>query len=214
MQSRVSGTHPEDYFDWLYKKRKGIEYYDKELCILPLEDLKYCSAWYAAGDGSRTGSFLIEHKKELRLLLKRITVKGQISSLQLLDSRVIDIWWGPVHWGKGALDSLWRSGQIVISERKSGKKYYHLPQAVYGKLFQAPAAAGTGKRFEERILRRVNAVGMLPKSGSGTGWLGMGKSKEIAAIIGRLLEKGFLIEVEVAGRKHSVAAMPKAKRVQ
>jgi len=201
LQSRVKNIHPGAYYPWLYEQRKGIEHYDKELCIIPIGDLKYCRQWYAVNDGSRTGAFLYEHRKELNQLIKRIKDKGQISSLELQDKRKVDIWWGPTQWGKSALDSLWRADKLVISERKNGRKYYHLPECVYGSRTQMPSAV-TEKRFaKEQVVRRINSVGMLPLSGAGTGWLGRGSSLMIRPVIQQLLERKKLMEIAVEGVK-------------
>lgn len=197
LQSRISEIHPDDYHKWLYDERRGIEFRDKELCIVDIDDLHLCSSWYGENDGTRTGSFLAEHKKELDKLLKKIKKDGPISSLDLTDDRKIDIWWGPTKWSKGALDSLWRSGKIVISFRRNGKKYYDIPEKVYGKKLKFPTATQRGKKFKEIILRRIESVGMLPSDGTGTGWLGIGKSGEIREDIRKLLRQKILTEVEI-----------------
>src|SRR5436853_3875713 len=41
LQARIKNIHPNDYYDWLYKQHKGIECYDKELCIIPIEDVPF-----------------------------------------------------------------------------------------------------------------------------------------------------------------------------
>ena len=211
LQARVKNIHPEAYYDWLYKERKGIEHYDKELCIIPIEDLKYCRQWYASNDGTRTGAFLREHRQELNQLLKRIKQKGQLSSLYLQDKRRVDIWWGETQWGKSALDSLWRAGKLVISERKNGRKYYHLPECVYGSRARMPNKF-TGKRFaEEQVVRRINSVGMLPMSGAGAGWLGRGTGLQIVPLIKKLLKKKLLVEVAVQGIKQHYVISVKDK---
>ena len=42
LQARVKDIHPGDYYHWLYEQRKGIETYDKELAVVPIEDLPLC----------------------------------------------------------------------------------------------------------------------------------------------------------------------------
>lgn len=208
LQSRILGIHPEDYHQWLYEERRGIEFRDKELCIVDVNDLHLCSPWYGENDGTRTGSFLSEHKKELDKLLRTIKKDGPTSSLDLTDDRKVDIWWGPTKWSKSALDSLWRSGKIIISFRKNGKKYYDIPEKVYGRKLKFPTAVQRDKNFKGIILRRIESVGMLPSDGTGTGWLGVGKSREIRESIKRLLKQKILTEIEVATvrRKYVILA--------
>src|SRR5438552_2825686 len=38
LQARIRDYHPNDYYQWLYEEKKGIELYDKVLCIIPIED--------------------------------------------------------------------------------------------------------------------------------------------------------------------------------
>ncbi len=198
LQSRVRGIHPDAYFDWLYAKRKGTEYYDKELCIVPVEDLSLCRAVHWENDGSATGAFLKKHKQELNGLLKRIRSQGPISSLDLMDSRKADIWWGPMHWGKNAVDSLWRAGKLVIAYRTNGRKYYDVPENVYGRAVRIPRKQSEAT-FLRSIERRLRATGMLPASGAGTGWLGLKNGALLGAGIKKLIRRGVLCEIRVQG---------------
>ena len=212
LQSRMRNIHPDAYIDWLYAKRKGVEYYDKELCILPTQDLAYCAAVHEENDGSAIGTFLKKHKQELARLLRRIRTNGPISSLDLMDSRKDDIWWGPMHWGKNAVDSLWRAGKLVIAYRKNGRKYYDVPRNVYGKSLrmkkQLPETV-----FLKSIERRLLAASMLPASGAGTGWLGLKNGLLLGQGITKLVKKGILQEVRVENCPKPFVIRMKDKRL-
>ena len=198
LQSRVKHIHPDAYFDWLYVKRRGAEYYDKELCIVPVEDLPWCRLAHWEGDGSAIGTFLKMHKQELNRLLRRIRSQGPVSSLDLMDSRKADIWWGPMHWGKNAVDSLWRAGKLAIAYRTNGRKYYDVPENVYGRAVRIPRKQSEAT-FLQSIERRLRATGMLPASGAGTGWLGLKTGTRLGTGIRKLVGNGTLCEVHVQG---------------
>ena len=89
----------------------------------------------------------------------------------------------------------------MISERKNGRKYYHLPECVYSLRVRMPNRATEHYFAKEQVMRRINSVGMLPISGTGTGWLGLGNGATIAPVIKQLLKTRKLIEVAVKGIK-------------
>ncbi len=212
LQSRVQNIHPDAYYAWLYDERKGIEYYDKELCIIPIEDLVYCQAAHWENDGSATGAFLKKHKRELSRLISRIRTQGPISSLDLMDSRKADIWWGPTHWGKNAVDSLWRAGKLTIAYRTNGRKYYDAPQNVYGRTLRLPKRRSEAM-FLQSIARRVQATGMLPASGAGTGWLGLKQGTRLGRGIAKLVRDRKLCAVRIEGCPKPFVIQSKDRRI-
>ena len=40
LQSRIRGIKKSDYHKWVYEKRRGIEIFQKELCIVPLDNIE------------------------------------------------------------------------------------------------------------------------------------------------------------------------------
>ena len=201
LQARVAGIHPSDYHIWLYEQRKGVEFYDKELCVLPVEDLPLCRKHYKSSRKRKIDLFLSEYQKELDLLVKEIEKHGPICSSDTRDSRKVDMFWEPAQWGKVALDTLWKIGKLTIASRKNGRKYYDLPSKVYGSIFKWNQRKYADGLHQDQILRRIQSVGMLPLSGTGQGWLGIGLGREIAPLLKQLIEGGKLIEVEISDVK-------------
>lgn len=204
LQSRVDNVHPDDYYDWLYQEKKGIECYDKELCIIPIVDLPLCLQMASnARRRNRFNNFLNTQQREIDLLLKRIDKNGPVCSKDLKDSRKVDIFWSEDRWGRAVLDTLWRVGRLVIRKREKGRKYYDLPEKVHGKKFKV---AENDDLRPEHVLRRVNAVGLLPKSGAGSGWLGLGNGSTISPIVNNLIEERKLTEIKIKDvkRRHVI----------
>lgn len=201
LQARVSGIHPSDYYHWLYTERKGIETYDKELCVVPLEDLPLCRKLYPPSRKRKLEAFIESNKGQLEQLLEHIEKNGSIHSNDINDDRTVDIFWETARWGKVALDSLWKIGCLVISNRKNGFKYYNLPVKIYGDKF-VWSCNNTNEISAEQVIRRLQSVGMLPISGTGQGWLRLGTGKEISSKISNLIQRGILKEIRIIGSKN------------
>lgn len=197
-QARVKGIHPGDYCLWLYKQRKGIECFDKELCIVPLKDYPLCKKLFSDNSRKKVNDFIRENSTAIDKLILRIKKDGEISSSQISDDRKINSFWGNPRWGKAALDVLWKTDKLVISKRENGRKYFDLPSKVYGKNFVWVEEKSVNP---EKVIRRIESVGLLPKSGTGRGWLGIGTGKQILPIINRLLEQKNLVEIEIENVK-------------
>jgi len=194
LQARVKGIHPKDYYSWLYKNKKGIECFDKELCIVPIEDLSLCKKIFSNRSKKKTDDFIQENLVAIEKLILRIKKDGEISSSQIIDDRKIESFWGNPRWGKAVLDILWKTGKLVISKREKRRKYYDLPERMYGKKYIWIEKSSI---IPEKVIRRIKSVGLLPKSGTGQGWLGVGIGRQIMPIVIRLLEQKILIEVKI-----------------
>ena len=59
----------------------------------------------------------------------------------------------------------------------------------------------------EKVIRRIKSVGLLPKSGTGQGWLGVGIGRQIMPIVIRLLEQKILIEIQIKNVKKTYVMM-------
>ncbi len=206
LQARVRNTHPNDYYHWLYKQRKGIEIYDKELSVVPIEDCALCKGRFPPSRKRKLDKFLYKNKEKLEELMRLVKNKGPLCSREIDQNKKVDIFWESANWSRVALDSLWRSGKLVISHREHGRKYYDLPTRVYGDKFVYIKRRDKKKVREESVLRRVQAVGILPAAGTGSGWKGVGISKEITPLIQKLLNSNELVEIKVNDvKKHYVA---------
>jgi uncharacterized protein YcaQ len=207
LQARVSSYHPSDYYAWLYKDRKGIECFDKELCIVPIKDFTLCRK--AADNTSRQRrlkNFTLQNRARVNHLLKIIRRNGEICSSQITDDRKVKSFWGNPTWGKAALDVLWKTGRLVISRRFGGRKYFALPQKLYGPGYRWSKA---NKIRPEHVIRRIRSVGFLPKTGTGQGWLGIGKGQQIVPVVNKLLKNNILTELQIeqTRRKYVMASV-------
>jgi hypothetical protein len=198
LQARVNGIHPQDYYLWLYKQRKGIEFFDKELCIVPIKDFSSCKKSFSNNWKKKANDFIQKNSTAIDQLILRIKKDGEISSSQIKDDRKINNFWGNPRWGRATLEILWRTGKLTISKRENGRKYYDLPSKIYGKNFIWTEKNNINPA---KVIRRIRSVGLLPKSGTGQGWLGLGTGKQILPVVDQLLKKKLLTEIEIEGIK-------------
>lgn len=211
LQARVDNYHPEDYYQWLYNKRKGIECYDKVLCIIPIEDYQYTAhnRKYTQ-EHPEIKRFLDDNKKDFEDLLKHIEKKGPVSSKDIESGGKAHgkNWHGQKQrWGKSALETLWKTGQIVIVNRINGNKYYDLPENAYPKMHFKQ-----GRNIEaQHIKRRIGSVGIMRARGMTDAWRGVGNASEKNAIVENLLKNGELTEVEVEGVKTAYVILSEDK---
>ena len=194
LQARIKDYHPNDYHHWLYSEKKGIDAYDKELCIIPIEDLEYTTHTnLRLSKDLNKKKFLKTYQLEISEILKQIAQNGPTSSSDIkIKKQVISGWGSTAQFGRIALELLWRLGQLVVVKREGMKKYYDLPSNVHPTL-QSPIPLSEIKK--EHIIRRINSVGILPKTTTGGGWQGLGGGT--AKLINELLESKEIIEVEI-----------------
>lgn len=195
LQARVKGYTAHAYLDWAYNERRGIDGYDKQLCIVPIEDWGYLHYFMDRMSPARR-QFISEHSAELDALIARIAAEGPLLTDTIKDDRVVDIgWYGATGWYKTALESLWRLGRVVSVRRPNGRKAYDLPERVYGHAMPPRPV------LHDHIRRRLGSVGMLPLSGSGDGWQGMSAGRVIGPKLQTMVTQGLVTEVAVQGVK-------------
>lgn len=190
LQSRIKDYHPNDYYNWLYKEKKGIEVYDKELCIIPLEDLSFVShRQLKAQQDKNRKIFLKKHSVEVSQILEQIKQNGPITSSDIkLQKQVISGWGSTALVGRIALEQLWKMGQLIVVKRDGMKKYYDLPKDINPPI----------KLAKEHILRRLKSVGILPKTTTGGGWQGL---PAIAKFITALIKEQNILEIKIEKAK-------------
>jgi uncharacterized protein YcaQ len=198
LQSRVRVIHLSDYYHWLYTERRGVEHFDKALTIFPIEDTSLLRRpvedWVQR--------FIGEHRNDLDKLLQQIKEEGPVRAADVQDNRRIDWGWGPARWAKAALEVLWMNWELVISHRKGTQRYYDLPEEVYGQNL-CPKTFPENFERSKHILRRMQAVGLLPTKGNRQGWQGIGKSREIRPAILDLIQDNSLSKVYIEGISES-----------
>ncbi len=206
--ARVKGFSRDMLYDLLYQDRTLIDYFDKNMCILCVED------WPSLG-------FLREHfrlhtrsreavEAVAEPLMRQIHQAGCLSAKELDMREKVDWPWGETTLGRAALETLYFRGDLVIHHKTGTVKSYALaadclPEA----LLKAPSPfADDSERQMWQVMRRIGAVGLLWNAPSDA-WLGVAglNAKSRDAAFDALARLGVIAPVEVEGLRLPLFAL-------
>ena len=205
LNSRIKGYKAEMLYDLLYKDRRLIDYFDKNLAIFPVEDLpiflrdKLGDGTYASAYNDRGGE-AVERIKPL--ITQLINERGHISAKDVgVDETIVWDWGAMSSLPRAALESMYFRGELIVHHKKGTIKSYaftkdHVPPDILNAAMPFKTA---GECIAWRVKRRIGAVGMLWNKASDA-WLGLKlKAAERNAAFGKLLDDGTIFEVSVEG---------------
>lgn len=170
LQSRVKGFTKSMLAELLYQDRALVDYPDKQLSIMPVEDWP-CFARYrqAAIDGGRQ----FEGLAELEAFARDYMLKnGPVSSDELPIQGQIH-WHSMIHWSgnwhgesnaaRSVLEQMYSAGTCVIHHKKGARKVYDLAEKHIAPeiLHASDPYPDEESHLRFRILRRMGAVGLL-----------------------------------------------------
>ena len=209
LQSRVKGFTKQMLQELLYQDRSLVDYPDKNLSIIAVEDWPYFGRYRRAavecGKQFPQLADLEERAKEY------IGKNGPVSSDELPVEGDIH-WHSAIHWSgnwngstnaaRAVLEQLYSTGELVIHHKKGTRKYYDLARRyIAAELLDAPDPVED--EFEHRkwrILRRIGAVGLLWDRPSDA-WLNIWglKTPERTRAFEELMAENKILPVEVEG---------------
>jgi len=202
LHSRVSGYTQEMLDELLYKERRLIDYFDKNLSIFPVEDFPVFvsekpSGGYAEAYDARGGEAVQQIKPHIRQL---IAERGHISAKEVdVDEKII---W---HWGtiaslpRAALESMYFRGELIVHHKTGTNKSYALTKDLLpAEVLNAPSPFKTAEeRLAWLVKRRIGSVGMLWNRSSDA-FLGLRlKPAQRMATFSKLLADGEIFELSV-----------------
>lgn len=209
LQSRVRGFSREMLSSLLYEDRLLVDYPDKQLAIIPVEDWPYFARYrQAALDCGKQFDGLAELEEKAR---RHIRENGPVTSDDLpIEGEIF--WHSAIHWSgnwhgksqaaRSVLEQLYSTGELVIHHKTGSRKAYglasrHIPQDILCAGDPLPDEAAH-RRW--RVLRRIGAVGLLWNRPSDA-WLNIWdlKSGERNEIFAQLEREGEIFPVRVEG---------------
>jgi hypothetical protein len=204
LQSRVRDYKPAMLDTLLYKERKLLDGFDKQMSIYPIEDWPSFSRYrqnlgaeYAGHQSTVQAAKLMDWAK------KEIKARGPLSSLDLEEETRID-WWlsGSTRAVRIALDILFISGEVVVHHRVGTRRYFDLSKRVLNpKLVKSRKTQSSQQAYLDwHVYRRSGSVGLAwakndAKWGGIHGW----QAVNIRASLKRLSDKGDLVQVAIDG---------------
>ncbi len=203
LQARVSGFQAVMLQELLYKDRKLLDGWDKNMSIYSVDDWP-CFRRRREAAKRNPGRSPGPVRSILPQVRKALEERGPLSSIDLDFNQTVDWSWAPTRLACAALESMYWGGELVVHHKVNTRKVYdfasrHLPEDV----FSAVDPNETEEQFHDwYVHRRIGGVGLLWDK-SGDAWLGMPriKSKERKAALSRLLIQGKVVEVGVDGMK-------------
>lgn len=207
LQSRIKEFTKNMLDELLYKDRLLIDYPDKNLAIIPVEDWSYFERYRNAAR---------QHAKrypEMEALTEQVRVyiqnHGALSSNDLkLDGNFS--WQSVIHWSGGSntsrsvLEQMYSTGELIIHHKKGTRKYYDIAgKYIQPNLLNAPEPLeGELEHYKWRVLRRIGAVGLLWNRASDA-WLNIWglKAEQRNEVFRHLLHEGRIIAVVVEQMK-------------
>ena len=208
LQARVSGYRKEMLERLLYRDRLLVDYFDKCLCILPVETWPHFARTRARYARSHWGAEEVERHRDA--LLELIARQGPTSSAEAELPGSLNWHWGkPTRLSRALLESLYARGELVVARKKGTNKYYDLPER-----HLPPELLHAEEPYPDdldhlcwRIERRIGAVGLLWERGSDALMtIGELTATTRRAAFDRLREQGRILEVEVQGLDRTLYA--------
>ena len=206
LQARVEDYNNSLLYDLLYFKRQLIDFFDKNLCVFPIEDWPYL-AWYFI---NQHPEYVYESIKEITdmkpLVRKLIRKHGHISAQEIEDNKKLVWHWSmPTSLARATLETMYFNGELIIHHKKGTIKSYafakdYLPPKIYKnkKAFKSEL-----QRYSWLVERRIAAIGMLWNKASDA-WLGTGiTTKQRQEAFNNLLNNKLIFGVKVENIKET-----------
>jgi len=203
LQSRIKGFTKSMLDELLYKDRSLVDYPDKNLAIIPLEDWPYFERYRQA---ARQHAVRYPEMEALTEQVRaHIQDHGAVSSDDLkLDGNFA--WQSAIHWSGGnnasrsVLEQMYSTGELIIHHKKGTRKYYDIAEKyIQPNLLNAPEPLPDElEHYKWRVLRRIGAVGLLWNRASDA-WLNIWglKTEQRNEVFRQLLHEDRIVAVTV-----------------
>jgi uncharacterized protein YcaQ len=199
-QARVPGYQVDDWQTIAYTHRQVYDAWDKQACLVPVSDWPMRALIREKYRPYHDREILQQEAEVAEAILATIDARGPISSLELEDKQRAgdnNSWYGQSR-AKRVLRSLWACGQLVTHHRRNGRHYYERPERVIpAPHFSLPALVDEETYLRWIVERRVQAMGLLPRSAEAAIWASCGDSAQNKRALAQLVEKGIVTPVHV-----------------
>lgn len=200
LQSRVPGYKKQMLWNLLYRERKLVDYFDKELCVFAAAEWP-CFARTRAQLGADVRSHG-QIASAIPQVLDALRARGPSTSKELDDGNSVHWYWGKTRLARATLEHLYYAGRVGIYEKRGGNKVYDLIEHLLpNELLSAPDPFADTASFQRFLLRRrIGAIGLLWNRAS-PAWLGFGafKTAERNAAFDALIKTGDIAPIKVEG---------------
>jgi len=210
LQSRIKDFTKGMLAELLYEDRSLVDYPDKNLAIISVEEWPYFERYRQA---AREHAERYPEMEALTVQVRNhIQNHGAISSDDLkLDGDFS--WQSAIHWSGGnnssrsVLEQMYSTGELIIHHKKGTRKYYDLAKKyIHPNLLNASEPLENELEHHKwRVLRRIGAVGLLWNRASDA-WLNIWglKAKQRNEVFHQLLGEARIVAIAVEGLKDTL----------
>ena len=210
--SRVADYQKSMLDDALYQRRALLDYWDKNMAILPMEEwpfLERIREYHRAEGRSRDR---VDEVKEH--LLGELRTRGPLFARDLDYGKDTNWYWSNTSVARAALETLFFRGEVCVHHRKGGIKCYDLTEhCVPPELLSVKENSLTDDEYlKRRVLRRIRGVGLLWDRASDA-WLGIDgmNAERRRTAFAALLEENRIIPVHIEGIRDMLYATAEDK---
>ncbi|WP_089742292.1 winged helix-turn-helix domain-containing protein [Gracilibacillus ureilyticus] len=203
LQSRMNGFSKKLLDELLYIDRKLVDYPDKNLAIIPVEDWPYFERYREVARQHA------ENYPEMQALTEEVhTLIQQRGALSSKDIKMDGdfSWQSAIHWSGGnnssrsVLEQMYSTGELIIHHKEGTRKYYDIAEKyIPPHLLNVPDPLPDQLDHHKwRVLRRIGAVGLLWNRASHA-WLNIWglKSEQRKEVFRQLLDEARITAVSV-----------------
>lgn len=196
--SRVAGFTKTMLYELLYVDRQLLDYFDKNLSIIPVENWKYFER-----ERERHRNWERSHSEIQQVhdeIIAEISRKGPVRSADLNFPQKVDWYWSATKLSRAALEHMYFSGELAIHHKDGNLKYYDLIENCVSEeiLKEADPYPCDHEHRKWRVLQRIGSLGLLWNRASDA-WLGIPglKAKERSDIFAELVDESCIVPVRV-----------------
>lgn len=199
LNARVGGYQKQYLNELLYRDRTLIDYFDKQLSILPTETWPYFAR--TRDEWMRSSRAHEQVDAAAQRVLAELDAHGPLSSRDIeLEGRA-DWYWSETRLSRAVLETLYFRGELIVHHKEGTTKFYarardYLPP----QLLCAPDPLPDDAEHRKwRVARRIGAVGLLWDRPSDA-FLGLElKAAARSAAFAALERDGAILPVQVEG---------------
>ncbi|MFD0670299.1 winged helix-turn-helix domain-containing protein [Cohnella sp. GCM10027633] len=208
LQSRVADFTKEMLYRLLYEERKLVDYFDKQLAIVPVDDWRYFArSREMYRQQGRSRDKVEEVAEQVKAFIR---ANGPASSKDVPLKETVDWSWSPTTLSRAVLETLYFRGDLIVHHKKGTIKHYALSEDHIDASVLAAADPNADERAHAEwfVRRRIGAVGLLWNKPSDA-FLGIDRMKagpRNEAFAG-LIAAGRIVACAVEGIKESLYAL-------
>ncbi len=204
LQSRVRNYRPQLLNELLYQDRRLMDGWDKCMSIYEVDKWPY----FTRVRNKEYSKHAYENNEQIQQIIPEVRdiigKDGPVSSKDLDFGEKVSWYWGKTKAARAALESLYATGELIVSHKVGTRKYYDLADKHIGQdlLQQADPNPSDQEYFRWYVKRRIGSLGLIWDR-AGDGWQGIRKFKspQRKQALNSLLADQQIIKLNIEGIK-------------